>query len=82
MARQAISILGWEEDRLKQLEPKSDLWDSYDFSEAVSGLGKLNVVTPVSRGAEVDNSDDDLMLSYRVKRRKVSFQQACVKMHK
>ena len=64
----------WEEDKLKQLEPKPDLWDSYDFSEAVSGLGKLNVVTPVSRGAEVDNSDDDLMLSYRVKRRKVSFE--------
>ena len=55
----------WEEDKLKQLEPKSDLWDSYDFSDAVSGLGKLEVVTPISRGAEVDKSDDDLMLSYR-----------------
>ena len=64
----------WEEDRLKQLEPKSDLWDSYDFSAAVTGLGQLDVVTPVSRGADVDNSDDDIMLSYRVKRRRVSFE--------
>ena len=63
----------WEEDKLKQLEPKSDLWDSYDFSDALSGLGKLEVVTPIQRGAEVVNSDDDLMLSYRAKRRRVSF---------
>ena len=58
---------------MKQSEPKSDLWDSYDFSDAVSGLGKLEVVTPISQGAEIDNSDDDLMLSFRVKRRRVSF---------
>ena len=55
----------WEEDRMKQLEPKSDLWDSFDCSDAVAGLGKLNVVKPVPRGVDVDNSDDDLMLSYR-----------------
>ena len=64
----------WKEDRLKQLEPKSDLWESYDFSDVVSGLGRLNVVTPVPRGTEVDNSDNDLMLSYRVKRRRVYFE--------
>ena len=39
----------------------------------MSGLGKLEVVTPIARGTEVNNSGDDLMLSYRVKRRRVSF---------
>ena len=63
----------WEEERLKQLEPKSNIWASYDFSDAVSGLAKLEVNTSIMRGAEENNRDNDLILSCGAKRRKVSF---------